>query len=82
MLLVWLVWLDWGVGGVSATCAVFSIYFHLCGRQMEWWLFKVVWAFSTGIFGLLAAVQIPMLFFLLFLLQHLPLLPLLSPFCS
>lgn len=23
---------------------------------MEWWLFKVVWAFSTGVFGLLAAV--------------------------
>ena len=28
-------------------------------RQLEWWLFKVVWAFSTGIFGLLAAVPIP-----------------------
>lgn len=30
---------------------------ELLDRQMEWWLFKVVWAFSTGVFGLLAAVM-------------------------
>ena len=28
----------------------------VASRHMEWWLFKVVWAFSTGVFGLLAAV--------------------------
>lgn len=30
---------------------------ELLDRHMEWWLFKVVWAFSTGVFGLLAAVM-------------------------
>lgn len=25
---------------------------------MEWWLFKLVWAFSTGVLGLLAAAML------------------------